>query len=139
MAAEDVLKQIADLTRRVEALEETVRALMARLESSSDLHVLREVEPVYYVGEERRVRGGVVIPLDVLEEAGMTPQEMLVNLAVYLFDQEVLTLGQAKSLAGMPMGDFMQLLGQRGVNMHYDVEDLEEDIRSLKALGLWKE
>ena len=124
-------EQLAELTRRVEALEARLAALDAPL-------ALREAGPVYHVGTTDRAQMGMFVPAEVLEGAGLTPQEMLVELAVYLFDKEVLTLGQAKSLAGMPMGDFMQLLGQRGVNMHYDVEEFEQDIATLKRTGLWK-
>ncbi len=131
MAAEDVSKQIAELTRRVEALE-------ARLGQTKTPSALREPGPVYYVGADQRIQSGVVIPAAVFEDAGMTPGEMLVELAVYLFDKEVLTLGQAKALAGMSMSDFMTLLGQRRINMHYDVEDFEEDIATLKRTGLWE-
>ncbi len=138
MSEKAVLEQLTELTRRVEALEEAVQTLAARLEGSFGPQVLREAEPVYYVGERNQVRGGVIVPLDVLEQAGMTPQELLVELAVYLFDKEALTLGQAKSLAGMSMADFMQLLGERGVNMHYDVEEFKQDIETLKRTGLWE-
>ncbi len=131
MATEDVSKQIAELTRRVEALE-------ARLGQAEAPSTLREAGPVYYVDADQRMQSGVVIPAAVFEDAGMTPGEMLVELAVYLFDKEVLTLGQAKALAGMSMADFMQLLGQRGVNMHYDVEEFEQDIETLKRTGLWE-
>jgi len=131
MSDKAVLEQIAELTRRVEALE-------ARMGEGDDVVALREAQPVYYVGANRQLQGGVVIPAHVLKEAGLTPHELLVELALYLFDKESLTLGQAKSLAGMSMADFMKLLGQRGVNMHYDVEEFMEDIATLKRTGLWE-
>jgi predicted HTH domain antitoxin len=131
MSNKDVEDQLTELTRRVEALE-------TRLSESGEARVLREAEPVYYVGANRQVQGGVVIPANVFEDAGLTPQEMLVELALYLFDKEVMTLGQAKTLAGMSVGDFMTLLGQRGIEMHYGVEEFMEDIETLKETGLWK-
>ena len=130
MAAEDVSKQIAELTRRIEALE-------ARLSQLDGAPILREAGPVYATAEEN-MEEGVVVPAKILRASGLSPQEFLVELAVFLFDKEVLTLGQAKTLAGMSMADFMQLLGQRGVNMHYDVEEFKQDIETLKRTGLWE-
>ncbi|HFQ95501.1 MAG TPA: UPF0175 family protein [Anaerolineae bacterium] len=82
---------------------------------------------------------GVVVPARVLRASGLSPQELLIELAVHLFAEGLISLGVAKTLAGLPMANFMRVLGKRGIPMHYDVEDLEEDIRTLKALGLWKE
>jgi len=123
--------QLADLTARVEALE-------ARLADSDEPLSLREAGPVYRVNSVRQGQVGVFVPSYVFEDAGMTPQEMLVELALYLFDKEVLTLGQAKTLAGMPMADFMTLLGRRGIEMHYGVDEFLEDIETMKETGLWK-
>ncbi len=35
----------------------------------------------------------------------------------------------------MTVWDFQQLLGGRGVPIHYDLEDYEEDLATLKELG----
>ncbi len=131
MSKQSVLHQLADLTRRVEALE----ARLGQLDGRAS--ILRETGPVYVTAEES-MEEGVVVPAKILRASGLSPREFLVELAVYLFDKEVLTLGQAKALAGMSMADFMQLLGQRGVNMHYDVEEFKQDIETLKRTGLWE-
>lgn len=124
--------QLVELSRRLEALE-------ARLAEPESPQALREAGPVYRMGSERREGGSVIVPAKVLRASGLTEQELMVELAVHLFEEDLISLGVAKSLAGMSTADFMRLLGQRGVNMHYDVEDLEEDIRTLKKLGLWDE
>ncbi len=66
----------------------------------------------------------------------MSVQDLKVELAVHLFEQEWLTLGQAARLAEMHVGDFMELLAQRGVSLHYDVEEFKEDVATLKRLNL---
>jgi predicted HTH domain antitoxin len=38
-------------------------------------------------------------------------------------------------MAGMTVWAFQQLLGSRGITVHYDVTDYEEDLATLKALG----
>jgi predicted HTH domain antitoxin len=75
------------------------------------------------------------IPREVLYAARMTPEEMKRELALWLFQQGKLAFGKARELAGMPVWAFQQLLGSRGIAVHYDVADYEEDLATLKTLG----
>ena len=52
-----------------------------------------------------------------------------------LYQTEKLTLGSASRLAGMNQLNFQQLLASRNICIHYDVEDLQQDIQTLQALG----
>jgi predicted HTH domain antitoxin len=65
----------------------------------------------------------------------LTPQQLKVELAVHLFEQEKLSFGKARQLAGMTVWQLMQLLGSRGIPIHYDVAEYEEDLETLKQLG----
>ena len=56
------------------------------------------------------------------------------EIAVLLFAEDRLTLGQASRLAGMHQIDFQRLLAGRGVSVHYDVEDFRKDMRTLDEL-----
>ncbi len=76
----------------------------------------------------------LVIPDDILRAAQLTEEELLQEVALLLFEQERLTLGYASRLAGMYQGEFMELLASRGLAMHYDVEALEEDVKTLRAM-----
>ncbi|WP_262510490.1 UPF0175 family protein [Salinibacter ruber] len=38
-----------------------------------------------------------------------------------------MSFGKARELAGMSVWDFQQLLGHRGIAVHYDVEAYEQD------------
>lgn len=75
------------------------------------------------------------IPSEVLHATRLTPQQLKVELAVHLFEQEKLSFGKARQLAGMTVWQFMQLLGSRGIPIHYDVAEYEEDLETLKRLG----
>jgi len=57
------------------------------------------------------------------------------ELAVHLFQEGRLSLGKAREMAGMTVWAFQQLLRSRGIPVHYDVEDYEEDLATLKGLG----
>ena len=77
----------------------------------------------------------VEISGDVLRATRMTGDEIQRELAVHLFQQGKLPLGKARELAGMTRWTFQQLLGSRGIPVHYEVADYEEDLANLKELG----
>jgi predicted HTH domain antitoxin len=55
-------------------------------------------------------------------------QELLVELAVALYNQGILSFGKARELADMGKYEFSQLLGKRGVLRHYGRDELEDDL-----------
>ena len=77
----------------------------------------------------------IEIPREVVHATRMTPQELRQELAVYLFQQGKLSFGKAREMAGMTVWAFQQLLGSRGIPVHYEVEDYEADLTTLKELG----
>lgn len=77
----------------------------------------------------------VEIPDQVLKQAGLTSKELLLRVALLLFQEEKLTLGQASELAGMHQFEFQKELAKREIPVHYGEEDLERD---LDTLGLRK-
>jgi predicted HTH domain antitoxin len=77
----------------------------------------------------------MTIPDEVLHSARMSEEQMRQELAVLLFQQERLTLAQAARLASMDRFRFQHLLASRGINVHYDVEEFEADLETLRSLG----
>jgi len=77
----------------------------------------------------------IEIPREVLHITRMTPEELKRELAIHLFQKGRLSLGKAREMAGMTVWAFQQLLGSRGIPVHYDVRDYEEDLATLKELG----
>ena len=73
------------------------------------------------------------IPDEVLSAVKLPPQEVehefRKELALALYQREVLSLGKARLLAQMTRWEFEDLLGQREIPRHYTDVDLEEDIR----------
>jgi predicted HTH domain antitoxin len=76
----------------------------------------------------------IEIPREILHVVRMTPEDLRTELAVYLFQQGKLSFGKAREMAGMTAWTFQQLLGSRGIPVHYDVEDYEQDLLTLKEL-----
>lgn len=74
------------------------------------------------------------IPDEILRATHLSPAELRVEIAVMLFQKEKLTLGRAAELADMGQLEFQRLLASREIPIHYDVEDLEEDLHTLDRL-----
>jgi len=77
----------------------------------------------------------IEIPREVVHAARMTPRDLKRELAIYLYQQGRLSFGKAREMAGMTVWAFQQLLASREIPVHYDVEDYEEDLTTLKELG----
>lgn len=75
------------------------------------------------------------LPSDLLDATRLTEAELRTELAVHLFEQERLSLGKASELAGYDVARFMLLLGSRDIPMHYDIEEYEADLETLRRLA----
>ncbi|HHY95393.1 MAG TPA: UPF0175 family protein [Firmicutes bacterium] len=78
----------------------------------------------------------IEIPREIVHATRMTPDELRRELAIHLFQEGKLSLGKARELAGMTIWTFQQLLGSRGIPVHYGLKQYEEDLATLKELGL---
>ena len=76
----------------------------------------------------------IQIPQDVLMAARLTEQEFKIEVAIHLYSTRRLSIGKARELAGLPLWQFRQILAARQIPAHYDVEDLEADVRTLRAM-----
>jgi predicted HTH domain antitoxin len=81
----------------------------------------------------------IEVPEDLVESLKIPPKEALkrlkAELAVRLYQKGLLGFGKARELAGLTKWEFHSLLGVEGIPRHYDVEDLEEDLKALEELG----
>jgi predicted HTH domain antitoxin len=55
-------------------------------------------------------------------------QELLKELAIALYSQNILSFGKARELAQLDKYEFGQLLSQREVVRHYGSEELDDDL-----------
>ena len=77
----------------------------------------------------------IEIPRGIIHATRMAPQELKCELAIHLFQEGKLSFGKAREMAAMTVWAFQQLLGSRGIRVHYDLEDYEKDLATLKELG----
>jgi predicted HTH domain antitoxin len=76
----------------------------------------------------------LTIPADILEAAGLTEADCLVELAVHLYAKRRITIGQALRLSRLSRPEFEKELARRDISL-YSLEDLENDVATLKELG----
>lgn len=77
----------------------------------------------------------IEVPRELLHAARMTVDELKRELAVSLFQQGRLSFGKARELTGLTVATFQQLLGSRGICVHYDVDEYRADIATLREQG----
>jgi len=77
----------------------------------------------------------LVIPDDFLRAANISAGELRREIALLLFQQDKLTLGQASEFAGMSQLEFQRLLGNRRIPVHYDSQDFADDLDTLRRSG----
>jgi predicted HTH domain antitoxin len=79
----------------------------------------------------------LIIPDDVLKEAGLSEGEALVEFACRLFDAGKLTLWSAARLAGLDRAAMEDALLARGIPIYRpQIGDLTEDLATLDRLRL---
>jgi len=78
------------------------------------------------------------IPDDLFEALRLPPEEKVIRLhrelAVRLYQKGLLSFGKARELAGMGKWEFHDLLGKEGVIRHYDLKDLQDDLKTLERM-----
>ncbi len=73
--------------------------------------------------------GNLIISNSVLEQAQISPAELRLEIAVYLYAKERLTIGQARRLAGIDLVSFQKELTRHRVLVRRDTESDTESLR----------
>jgi len=75
------------------------------------------------------------IPDPILEQSGVSPSEILLKVAILLFQEERITIGQASKLADMHRIEFQMELSKRNIPVHYGSDDYQNDLRIISTLS----
>ena len=77
----------------------------------------------------------MIISDEVLQVSGLSEKQLLLEIVILLFQQEKISLGKASEIISMNQIKLQKLLAERGICVHYDVAELQEDILHLRAKG----
>lgn len=75
----------------------------------------------------------VVLPEEI--ERQFTPAEITLHLALGMFLDRRVTLGQAASIAGLSQSEFLHELGSRRIPIHYEEFDALNDMNIAEQWG----
>jgi predicted HTH domain antitoxin len=75
------------------------------------------------------------ITIDLPDTLQISETDLRTELAISLFQQHRITLGSASQLAGLHQIEFQRLISNRGTCIHYEIEDLEQDLSGLRQDG----
>ena len=67
-------------------------------------------------------------------EGRISSADAALHLAIGLFSDDKITLGQAAAIAGLPQGVLLQELGKRKIPVHYGLPELDEDIATVNRI-----
>ena len=76
----------------------------------------------------------IEIPDAAIQDAPLSPAELRLELANWLYAKKRLTLGQARKLAGLSVVDFQKALATSEVYLNYNQEDLADDIAAAHTM-----
>ncbi|WP_336622362.1 UPF0175 family protein [Chlorogloeopsis sp. ULAP01] len=75
----------------------------------------------------------IVIPDDIVRATKMSEDELKLEIAIMLFEQEKITLGTASQFAGINQLEFQRVLASRKIPIHYSVKEFQQDLKTLEA------
>lgn len=73
----------------------------------------------------------LIIEDELLEQVQMTGNELLVDIACFLYQKKKLGGGKARQLAGLNHLEFQKALAARAIEIHYTEEDLRTELDNL--------
>lgn len=71
---------------------------------------------------------------NVIKSTGLTEQELRIELAVRLYEDGKITVGQGGTMTGLGHVKFQRELGKREILWQFDIEDLHTDLETLKSV-----
>lgn len=72
---------------------------------------------------------------ELLRTANISASDFWREIAILLFQQDRLTLGQASEFARMSQLEFQTLLAKRHIAVHYDRQEFTDDLDTLRRMG----
>lgn len=75
----------------------------------------------------------IQIPDDILAHAHLSEEYLKTQLAMVLYEKNILSFGQARKLSGLNVLSFQEVLGKNKIAAHYDSEDLAMDLINLES------
>jgi predicted HTH domain antitoxin len=76
----------------------------------------------------------LTIPDDILGQIHISSTDLRVEIAVYLYEKQRLSIGKARKLAGLNLIQFQKELSKRDIYLHLDVTEIDKELQNLNQL-----
>lgn len=76
------------------------------------------------------------IPDQLLSGASYSAEKFKLDVAVMLYQKEVMSLARAAEWLGISRIAFQKVLHQSGTYLHYEISDLQEEMANFDKMGL---
>ncbi|MFZ4777338.1 MAG: UPF0175 family protein [Terrimicrobiaceae bacterium] len=76
----------------------------------------------------------VELPDAEIRDTGLTADLAKIEVAVALYRDRKVSLGQGARIAHLPSPEFLQEVGRRNVAVNYDLEEFDRDLREIENL-----
>ncbi len=72
---------------------------------------------------------------ELMQASGLSEEDFRLEIIIMLFQKKKISIGKASKLAGLPLLKFQHELAVRQIPIHYDLEEFEEDLQTLRSAG----
>ena len=77
----------------------------------------------------------LLITDDLLRNAPMSEDEFRLELAIFLFEKEIFTLGKASEFSNVPQIALQKELAKRKIPIHYGYDEFQEDLETVRNMS----
>jgi predicted HTH domain antitoxin len=77
----------------------------------------------------------LIIADEIVKASGLSEDALLTEIVILLFQQDKVSMGKASELLKISQMRFQKILSDRGICVHYDVAEFQEDLQQLQAKG----
>ena len=76
----------------------------------------------------------VTFPDSIAEEIHLTPETVLLDVAIGIYKREQWSMGRCGRIVGMTRAQFQEELEKREIPMNYGATDFDQDITTMESL-----
>jgi predicted HTH domain antitoxin len=76
----------------------------------------------------------LTIPDDILEQVHISSTDLQVEIAIYFYEKQRLSIGKARKLAGLNLIQFQKELSKRNIYLHLDANEIDKEFQNLNQL-----
>ncbi len=75
------------------------------------------------------------LDLNLPDHLTLSPERLKLDLAIGLYVDDQVSMGKAAEIAGLGVLEFQKELANREIAVHYGIDDLEADLKTLQSLN----